>query len=369
MPGCARKDILDPLTQQVVHCWTRCVRRCMLCGRDSKTGRDYSFRRTQIVHREKLLARLFAVEVGFHAEMSNHLHLVLRNRPDIVQGWSDEEVVRRWLCISKLTRRFTDEIIEPSANEIQIQARDRVRVAELRIRLSSISHFMAALNENIARRCNAQDRCTGCFWEGRFKCRVLADEPAIFVCGIYVDLNQIRAGEANTPEESCHTSAYDRIVAWRERQRVDGSARALTGAGSAVDPDPSSTCQMPADGWLCPLSLDEGLAADVRQSGPSVTPWRASDKGLLPMTLEQYLSLLDCAGRAMRGGKRNSIPPELAPILERLHLRETTWLEAVEEFDKCAGRVVGRVAQMVDSAKRAGRCWFRGIRHWARTFN
>ena len=369
MPSCARKEILDPLTQQVVHCWARCVRRCFLCGRDPRTGKDYNFRRKQIVCREKLLARLFAVEIGFHAEMSNHLHLVLRNRPDIVQGWSDEEVVRRWLCISKLTRSFDDEIVEPLASEIQIQARDRERVAELRVRLSSISHFMAALNENTARRCNAQDRCTGRFWEGRFKCRVLADETAILVCGIYLDLNQIRAGEADTPEESCHTSAYDRIVAWRQRQQVARSACGLGEDPLVAGQEPSSTGEMPADGWLCPLSLDQGLTADVRNGGPSVTPWRASDKGLLPMSLEEYLSLLDWTGREIRAGNRNAIPAELAPILQRLHVRETTWIEAVEEFDKQAGRVVGRVSQMIECARRAGRRWFRGIRHCDRIFS
>jgi hypothetical protein len=368
--GCARKEILDPLTIQVVHCWARCVRRCFLCGRDPRTGKDYTFRRQQIVSREKLLARLFAVEIAFHAELSNHLHLVLRNRPDIVQSWSDEEVVRRWKCISKLTRNFDDQIIEPSPNEIQIQARDPERVAELRVRLSSISHFMAALDENTARRCNAQDKCTGCFWEGRFKCRVLVDEPAIFVCGIYVDLNEIWAGEANTPEESYHTSAYDRIVAWKDRQRLAASNGSSMANGSTSIPDPPLELEkMPADGWLCPLSLDQGLSADVRRGGASITPWRASDKGLLPMTLEQYLSFLDHAGRALRGDKRNSIPPDLAPILERLNLRETTWLEAIEGFEKHAGRVFGRVSGMVESAARAGRHWFRGVRHCARIFS
>ena len=27
----------------------------------------------------------------------NHLHVVLRSRPDVVKKWSDEEVARRWL--------------------------------------------------------------------------------------------------------------------------------------------------------------------------------------------------------------------------------------------------------------------------------
>jgi hypothetical protein len=196
----------------------------------------------------------------------------------------------------------------------------------------------------------------------------LADETAILVCGIYVDLNQIRAGEANTPEESCHTSAYDRIVAWRQRKQVARSASGLAKDPLAAEQEPSSTGEMPADDWLCPLALDQELAADVRNGGPSVTPWRASDKGLLSMTLEEYLSLLDWTGREIRADQRNAIPAELAPILQRLHVRETTWIEAVEEFDKQAGRVVGRVSQMIQSARRAGRRWFRGIRHCDRTF-
>ena len=28
--------------------------------------------------------------------MVNHVHVILRNRPDVVAGWSDEEVAQRW---------------------------------------------------------------------------------------------------------------------------------------------------------------------------------------------------------------------------------------------------------------------------------
>jgi hypothetical protein len=31
---------------------------------------------------------LFGIETGFHVQMSNHLHLVLRTRPDVVKRWS-----------------------------------------------------------------------------------------------------------------------------------------------------------------------------------------------------------------------------------------------------------------------------------------
>jgi len=41
-----------------------------------------------------VLARLFAVEVAFHAD---HMHVIVRTRPDVAGSWSDEDVVKRWL--------------------------------------------------------------------------------------------------------------------------------------------------------------------------------------------------------------------------------------------------------------------------------
>ncbi len=63
-----------------------------------------------------------------------------------------------------------------------------------------------------------EDGFKGTFWEDRYQCRNLVDEAAILICGMYIDLNQIRAGEASTPESSRHTSAYNRIQARQQQQ-------------------------------------------------------------------------------------------------------------------------------------------------------
>jgi len=82
------------------------VRRARLYGDDPYTGQNYDYRRDWITDRERLLAQLFGIDVAFHAELSNHIHLVLRTRPDIVRTWSDEEVIRRWLSIMGLRQNL-----------------------------------------------------------------------------------------------------------------------------------------------------------------------------------------------------------------------------------------------------------------------
>ena len=121
---------------------------------------DYEYRRLWVVQRERTLAGLFGIEIGFHAEMSNHLHVIPRTRPDVVETWSDDEVVRRWLTITKYTRHFEERPVQP---EVRLALRRPDSVSEYRARLSDVSWFMACLTEYVARRANQEDNVTGRF--------------------------------------------------------------------------------------------------------------------------------------------------------------------------------------------------------------
>jgi len=96
MPTYARGQIVVADQVGVYHCIARCVRRAFLCGVDPYTGQDFSHRKEWILDRMRKLAGLFAIEVCGYSVMSNHLHLVLRNRPGIAEQWSDDEIALRW---------------------------------------------------------------------------------------------------------------------------------------------------------------------------------------------------------------------------------------------------------------------------------
>ena len=78
---------------------------------------------------------------------------------------------------------------------------------------------MKVLNENIAKQANKEDKCTGHFWESRYKSQALLDEQAVLSSMAYVDLNPIRATIATTPEQSDHTSIQLRIEHWKEKAK------------------------------------------------------------------------------------------------------------------------------------------------------
>ena len=177
-----RRDVLADGEIQVVHCINRCVRRAFLCGNDDVTGNNYDHRREMIRKRLEFLAGIMGIEVLGYAVMSNHFHTILRSRHDVVATWSDDQVALKWWMLCPARKNEDGSPAEPTEFELKSIRNDRKGLKEKRRRLSSISWFMRFLSERIAKEANKQDKCTGRFWEGRFKAQVLLDDAAILAC-------------------------------------------------------------------------------------------------------------------------------------------------------------------------------------------
>jgi hypothetical protein len=136
-----RRDIFDHTEVGIYHAVQRTVRRAWLCGKDPVSGKSFEHRRKWIESKLKELAASFAVDCLSYAIMVNHFHILFRNRPDIVQTWSDEEVARRWWNLFPARRNADKSPATPSESEL------KTYVANSRIyrkRLSDISWFMRA---------------------------------------------------------------------------------------------------------------------------------------------------------------------------------------------------------------------------------
>jgi REP element-mobilizing transposase RayT len=226
----------------------------------------------------EFLASVFGVDCLTYTVLSNHLHVVLRSRPDVVASWSDQEVATRWLRLFPKRRNKDGTATEPNKAEIDMLINDPDVLAERRKRLSDVSWWMRCTAENVARRANREDECTGRFWEGRFKTQLLLDEASLLACAAYVDLNPIRAALAETPEESEFTGAKDRMDDLAEREN---RKRMSTHQWER-------SRRRKKSGWMSPIEIDENddaVGPDLDSSGR-----RASKKGFLSISMLEYLS-------------------------------------------------------------------------------
>jgi hypothetical protein len=231
-------------------------------------------------------------------------------RIDVEQAkqWSDIEVARRWMQIFSGPLLMHQYLGNADLTDPELEC-----VADLlstwRHRLADLSWFMRCLNEPIARMANAEDHCTGRFWEGRFKSQALLDARAVLACMAYVDLNPIRAAMAKTPEQSDYTSIQERIL------------------------HPEGSCLRP-------------FAEDI-------------DEGI-PFGLKDYLELVDWAGREIKRNKRGYIPAHTPPILTRLRMDASPILEYLGKADQPTFSALGPVSMLRAFAQSLGQCFVKG---------
>lgn len=331
----SRGEVVDPTEVQVFHALNRTVRRCWLFGEDPLTGINYDHRKHWIEERLRHFAAHFGIDLLSFAILSNHYHLMLRSRPDVVATWDDTEVARRWMMICPNRKQKDGTACEPNKKELDAIRNCEQTLAEIRLRLSDISWWMRLLDQRIARRCNDEDDAKGRFFEDRFKAIPLIDEQAITACAVYIDLNLIRACIAETIELSDHTSGQLRAQALQDKSRESASEGSKTpnhrhAAGQTWSADA-------VDAFLSPVALgSDGPGAKASRTGK-----RCSDKGFLQMSEQAYLELLDWTARQTAAGKRGHTPGDQPPILARLGLPGSVWLNMVADFGKLFPTMAG----------------------------
>jgi REP element-mobilizing transposase RayT len=306
----ARRHIATPDVAGAYHVVTRCVRRAWLCGRDALTGRDFSHRKRWIEERIFVLAEHFAIGVYAYAVMSNHVHLVVRTKPVLVNDWDALDVLRRWFSVCR-GKNDTAASIERRASAA---VGNDTLIAEYRQRLGSLSWFMRFLNESIARAANAEDGCKGRFWEGRFRCQALLDDAAVLSAMTYVDLNPVRARIVAAPEAAEQVSFRHRSDRVRSERTADERLAPVTGVGMA-------------------LAVSEG----------------------------EYLKLVDQTGRRLHPDKPGAIEQSLPPIVQRLGLSQNGWLLQVQGTESRYWRAIGLADALIDRAGELGQRWLKGV--------
>jgi hypothetical protein len=193
------------------------------------------------------------------------------------------------------------------------------RLDVIRHRLGSISWFMRALNEPIARMANREDGCTGRFWEGRFKCQAPLDKQAVLSCMAYVDLNPVRAEMCETLIDSEHTSV---------RLRLESTQSAI---GKALGRHAQDQPLKPVAG------LDVDALADLKESS--------------------YIDLVQWTGLKARPDKRGKLsaaeesPPEGHWSVAN-HPRE--WLRRVQGTESRYYRAIGSAETLMLKAADLG---------------
>ncbi len=304
----ARRLLVDVDLTRYYHCISRCVRRAFLCGK------GFEHRKAWIEARLEILAKNFAVSVCGFSIMDNHLHVLCRLDPGIADGWSDEDVVRRWITVYPPANLDADDprTLQAWLND---QCNDASRVAKYRQRLQDLGWFMKALKEPLARMANKEDDCKGTFWEARFKSIAILDEEALLATCAYIDLNPVAAGIADTPEASDHTSIKQRVKHVRSTGAIttlQQSGKAPSAAGARIEGDIEQSC------WLCPMQ-------DRHREG-------AAREGMLPgFSLAGYLELVDWTARVYRTGKA-TLSAEVATIMERLGTTAEYWQDRMTQL-------------------------------------
>ena len=130
----------------------------------------------------KRFSSLYFTEILGFCLMGNHFHLLVKMIPD--HRFTDEEIQKRFEAHYGDGREFTEG-----------------QIPYLREKLSSLSEFIREIKVGFARYYNRRHNRRGYFWGDRFKSVIVDKGETLVNCLAYIDLNPLRAGLVERPED------------------------------------------------------------------------------------------------------------------------------------------------------------------------
>jgi len=127
-------------------------------------------------------SKLYLVEILGFCLMGNHFHILVRMFPEY--KFTDEDIKKRYEAFYGDDRIFAAGWI-PS----------------LREKLSNLSEFVREIKVGFTRYYNRRHNRRGYFWGDRFKSVIVEKGETLINCLAYIDLNPLRAGLVDRPEE------------------------------------------------------------------------------------------------------------------------------------------------------------------------
>ena len=80
----------------------------------------------------------------------------------------------------------------------------------------------------------------------------------------------------------------------------------------------------------------------------------------IAFSLHDYLELVDYSGRAILENKRGHIPNQFPPILQRLGIDQTAWLDNIQKFEERFSLAAGTIEKLQAMAQQLKQKWLKG---------
>jgi len=172
------------------------------------------------------------VKVLSYCIMTNHLHLLVEVPPKkkgaSVEISDDELLARLKRLYSPEAYRDAKWMLE-HLREGKSQVAAEEFKAKFTCRMHDVSEFMKGVKQNFSRWFNRTHNRVGTLWESRFKSVVVEDGFALRVISAYIDLNPVRAGMVEKPEDYKWSSYGEAMLPVAKGKSAKGRALARAG--------------------------------------------------------------------------------------------------------------------------------------------